>query len=96
MHEKIMFVRSKGDVGSGAGEWGGGEFCKFRFEVCTKQTGLEGAVLEIERIPAVGKCKTCGEDFDSLTHGFSCPKCGGSDWEDDFREGLIIKGLEVI
>lgn len=69
------------------------EFC---FEVCTKQTVLEGALLEIERIDAVGKCKTCGEGFDLLTHSFSCPKCGGTDWEMISGRELIIKGLEVI
>jgi len=69
------------------------EFC---FEVCTKQTTLEGAQLEIERIAAVGKCKTCGESFDLLTFTFSCPKCGGTDWEMISGRELIIKGLEVI
>ena len=69
------------------------EFC---FEVCTKQTVLEGATLEIERIAAVGKCKTCGEGFDLLTHSFSCPKCGGTDWEMISGRELIIKGMEVI
>lgn len=68
------------------------EFC---FEVCTKQTVLEGAALEIERIAAVGKCKTCGEGFDLLTHSFSCPKCGGTDWEMISGRELIIKGMEV-
>ncbi len=68
------------------------EFC---FEVCTKQTVLEGAILEIERIAAVGKCKTCGEGFDLLTHSFSCPKCGGTDWEMISGRELIIKGMEV-
>jgi len=69
------------------------EFC---FEVCTKQTMLEGALLEIERIVAVGKCKTCEEGFDLLTHSFSCPKCGGTDWEMISGRELIIKELEVI
>jgi len=69
------------------------EFC---FEVCTKQTTLEGAVLEIARIAAVGKCKTCGEDFALLTHSFSCPKCEGVDWEIISGRELIIKGMEVI
>jgi len=69
------------------------EFC---FEVCTRQTVLEDAVLEIERIAAVGKCKTCGEGFDLLTHSFSCPKCGGTDWEMISGRELIIKGMEVI
>jgi hydrogenase nickel incorporation protein HypA/HybF len=69
------------------------EFC---FEICTKQTMLEGALLEIEKISAVGKCKTCGEGFDLLTFTFSCPKCGGTDWEMISGRELIIKGLEVI
>jgi hydrogenase nickel incorporation protein HypA/HybF len=44
----------------------------------------------------VGKCKTCEEGFDLLTHSFSCPRCGGTDWEMISGRELIIKELEVI
>ena len=68
------------------------EFC---FEVCTKQTFLEGATLEIERVTALGKCKTCEGSFDLLDNNFSCPRCGGGDWEFISGRELIIKRLEV-
>lgn len=68
------------------------EFC---FEVCTKETGLEGAELEIQTVAALGKCKGCKKEFDLLENNFSCPNCEGADWEIISGRELIIKGLEV-
>jgi hydrogenase nickel incorporation protein HypA/HybF len=69
------------------------EFC---FEVCVKQTVLEGAVLEIERVAAMGKCKACEDSFDLVDENFTCPKCGGGDWELISGREFIIKELEGI
>lgn len=69
------------------------EFC---FDVCVKNTSLEGAALEIERIPATGKCKFCEDTFNLLDNNFSCPKCGGAEWELISGKEFIIKELEGI
>ena len=69
------------------------EFC---FGVCTKETMLEGAQLEIQSVSAVGRCKGCGEEFDLLENDFSCPTCEASEWDMVSGRDLIIKGLEVI
>jgi len=69
------------------------EFC---FEVCTKETVLEEAQLEIRRLPAMGRCKKCEKTFDLVGNNFSCPVCEGADWEMISGRELIIKGLEVI
>jgi len=69
------------------------EFC---FEICTKDTALEGAELEIQSVAAVARCKGCGQDFDLVEHDFSCPTCKDSAWEMISGRELIIKGLEVL
>ena len=35
----------------------------FCFDLAAAGTGLEGARLEIERVPGVAHCRTCGADF---------------------------------
>lgn len=69
---------------------------EFSFGFCTKQTVLEGAMLEIIKIKAVGRCKSCGGNFDLLTDCFSCQNCGAADWEMISGRELMIKGLEVM
>lgn len=68
------------------------EFC---FGVCVQGTLLEGAQLEIHRIPALGKCRKCAHEFDLAVHSFSCPTCHLADWELLSGKELIIKALEV-
>lgn len=68
------------------------EFC---FEAVTKGTLLEGARLEIERVPATGFCDACGEV--SSIEGFidPCPRCGGFPLEIRSGEEMRVKDLEV-
>jgi hydrogenase nickel incorporation protein HypA/HybF len=69
------------------------EFC---FDICIKGTLLEGAQLEIQRVPSLGLCKECGKEFDLLENNFSCSRCGKENWEMISGRELIIKNLEVI
>jgi len=69
------------------------EFC---FGVCTKDTVLEGALLEIDRVAAIGRCKKCGEEFNLLENDFACPSCAATEWEIISGRELVIKGLEVV
>jgi len=52
------------------------EAVEFAFEACTKGTMADGAILEIVRIPAVGRCQQCDNEcqLESLTDG--CDRCG--------------------
>jgi hydrogenase nickel incorporation protein HypA/HybF len=68
------------------------EFC---FGVCAKDTMLEGALLAIERVPAIGRCKKCGEEFDLLANDFTCSSCQEAEWDVLSGKELVIKGLEV-
>ena len=69
------------------------EFC---FGVCIKGTVLEGALLEIERVAAIGRCRQCGEEFNLLENDFTCSSCTGSEWDVVSGRELVIKGLEVV
>ncbi|MBN1634363.1 MAG: hydrogenase maturation nickel metallochaperone HypA [Ignavibacteria bacterium] len=52
------------------------EFC---FEVITKGTELENAVLKIEKIPVTAKCNECNLEFNVENLFFLCPECGSPD-----------------
>jgi len=51
------------------------EFC---FSAITAGTRLQGALLDIERIPLVCSCGECGAHFPVRDSVFLCPRCGGS------------------
>jgi hydrogenase nickel incorporation protein HypA/HybF len=64
------------------------EALTFSFEVITAQTVAEGADLDIEVMPARGRCENCSIDFDVDRFFFLCPECGGVASE-------IISGKEL-
>jgi hydrogenase nickel incorporation protein HypA/HybF len=47
------------------------------FDVCTKDTPLEGAELRIEEVPLSGTCMDCNEEFHMDGLLSLCPKCEG-------------------
>lgn len=61
---------------------------KFCFEVATKDTTLEGALLHIEEIPVSARCKSCGYSWTAIKPLFICEKCDS---------GLVdlLSGLEL-
>lgn len=61
------------------------DFC---FGVIAQGTPLEGAALDIERVPFVLKCKPCGSSFQSESGIVLCPLCGGMDVE-------VLSGTEL-
>ncbi|MCX7833309.1 MAG: hydrogenase maturation nickel metallochaperone HypA [Ignavibacteria bacterium] len=52
------------------------EFC---FNVIIKNTKLDGAKLNIEKVPATAYCKACDKDFQIEHLLFTCPYCFGTD-----------------
>ncbi|HTQ11258.1 MAG TPA: hydrogenase maturation nickel metallochaperone HypA [Fimbriimonadaceae bacterium] len=48
----------------------------FGFDVVTKGTIAEGAMLEIERVPALCRCDACDREFRPEGPVFFCPHCG--------------------
>lgn len=56
---------------------------------------MRDARLEIEKIPAVTHCDSCGRDYPTVEHGRTCPFCGsGETWLKQGNE-FIIKQIEA-
>lgn len=68
------------------------EFC---FDVCSKGTVLEGAKLEIIKIPGLGKCRQCGAEI-SLEQPFGiCHVCNSVEIDIIKGQEFKIKEIEV-
>ncbi|MBQ7269386.1 MAG: hydrogenase maturation nickel metallochaperone HypA [Bacteroidales bacterium] len=53
-----------------------------------KEEMLRGCELEINTVPAVTHCRACGEEYPTVAHGKTCPRCGsGNTW--------LLRGNEV-
>jgi hydrogenase nickel incorporation protein HypA/HybF len=60
----------------------------FCFSAITQGTVLQGADLDIEKIPFVMKCRSCNTSFESEFGIVVCPACGGADAE-------VLSGTEL-
>ena len=67
---------------------------RFCFDVCSKDTPLEGAELEIREIPGRGRCRACGAEIE-LDQPFGRCDCGSVRIECIGGEELKIKEMEV-
>ena len=67
----------------------------FGFGLLAEGTPVEGAELEIEQVPAEGRCHGCGVEsrFGSLP--LQCGGCGGFDVEILKGEELLVESLEL-
>ncbi|HET7269447.1 MAG TPA: hydrogenase maturation nickel metallochaperone HypA [Rubrobacter sp.] len=67
----------------------------FGFELLAEGTPVEGAELEMEQVPAEGKCRECGAE--SRLGGFplQCGGCGSFDLEILSGEELLVESLEL-
>lgn len=67
---------------------------RFCFDVCARDTPLEGAALDIVELPARGICRACHRviKFDDLPA--LCP-CGSYDVEIVAGEELRVRDMEV-
>jgi len=61
---------------------------KFCFEIITRDSRAEGAVLEIDSVPIRHRCNDCQLDFILDELDFICPHCMGNRLE-------IISGREL-
>jgi hydrogenase nickel incorporation protein HypA/HybF len=67
----------------------------FCFDVCTENTPLQGAKLEIIEIPGVGQCRHCQSQFPLDQPYGICPHCNSLELDIIQGEELKIKELEV-
>lgn len=56
---------------------------------------LTSADLEIRRIPAITFCENCGNEYETVTYGKTCPNCGSTNtWLLQGNE-FMIREIEV-
>ena len=66
----------------------------FCFDIVAKGTLLDGARLDISRIAGRGRCRACGEAFDTATLFQACV-CGSRAIERLHGEELKIREMEL-
>jgi hydrogenase nickel incorporation protein HypA/HybF len=67
---------------------------RFCFDVCTRNTQLDGAELDVLAIPARARCNTCGEIQATRSLVAACT-CGSFDRELVAGDELRLKEVEV-
>jgi hydrogenase nickel incorporation protein HypA/HybF len=70
------------------------EAIKFCFDICSKDTVLENAILEIIEIPGLAKCRQCGAEI-ALDKPFGICTCGSVQLDLITGEELKIKEIEI-
>ena len=68
------------------------EFC---FEACSRDTLLEGARLNIFRVPGKGQCQECGQETPLAELYDPCGHCGGNRVTVVAGEELRVREIEV-
>lgn len=51
---------------------------EFSFGIIVKGTELEGAALDLERVPLRQRCEACAKDFAVVDFALVCPDCGAA------------------
>ena len=67
----------------------------FAFELVAQGTPVEGAELDIEAVPATGRCRGCGAESVLGDFPLQCSACGGLDLELLSGEELLVDALEL-
>lgn len=69
---------------------------RFAFDAMAKSTPAAGAVLDLETVPACGRCPECDLEF-KVDSGFifTCPKCGRISGELSQGRELELARLEI-
>jgi hydrogenase nickel incorporation protein HypA/HybF len=67
----------------------------FAFELVAQGTAAEGADLEIEEVPAGGRCRECGTETVMSGFPLQCEGCGSLDVELERGEELLVDALEL-
>ena len=67
----------------------------FAYGILSKDTIVEGSVLEVRPLPVVGKCETCGWQGEMAKDNFSCEECKSDKVELVGGTELYLDNLEV-
>lgn len=68
---------------------------RFCFDICSKDTPLENATLEINEVPGLAKCQVCATEFE-IEQLFGRCACGSNHIQCIGGEEMKIKEMEVI
>jgi hydrogenase nickel incorporation protein HypA/HybF len=68
---------------------------EFAFELLASGTCIEGAQLQIEDVPATGRCRACEVETTMRDFPLQCSGCGGLDLELLAGEELMVDALEL-
>src|SRR4030042_3501365 len=68
---------------------------QFYFDIMSKDTPAEGAVLHFERVPAQLRCPECQATFSPANRKWVCPQCG--QWKVEIVAGreFYVDSIEV-
>jgi len=72
-----------------------GESIQFYFDLLSKGTEAEKALLSIKRVPTQAHCKACREDFSPDQMNWACPRCGGLMDEVVSGKEFYVESIEV-
>lgn len=67
----------------------------FSFELVARGTAADGAELEIEPVPVVGRCRACGAESEQRGFPLRCTACGGLDVDVVRGQELSVEWLEL-
>ena len=67
---------------------------RFYFEVVSRGTACEGALLDTLLVPARMRC-ACGEEWELEDVCFRCPRCAGAEVAVACGEELCVDSIEV-
>jgi hydrogenase nickel incorporation protein HypA/HybF len=67
---------------------------RFYFEVVSRGTACEGALLDTRPLPARMRC-ACGEEWELADVAFRCPRCGGAEVTVVCGDELCVDSIEV-
>ena len=62
---------------------------------CAVRTMAEGAILSIEPVAPVARCRKCGQSYSPAPLSYLCPRCGRTDAELLAGEELLLSALEL-
>ena len=66
------------------------------YPAAIEKTKLQNTKLQIEVIPANGRCTECAKVFRIIEHNKKCPKCGSGDFELLTGNEFMIKEILCI
>lgn len=72
------------------------ETLDYCWRIQTAGTALDGCPLEIDHVPAVVACATCGATTELTSPLLRCGGCDGSDVQLISGEEFLIESLDVV